>query len=273
MAHQGFKKNFTLLFKTYPLSLVSSHFLRFEGPSRLDNNHLRRILPERSDRKRGVLHCARTIVRRGEVAEPADKPGSVVDSHSSRRIVTDTLKQPTRRHRGPRHCLPIWSCSRWGLPCRPVARLAVRSYRTISPLPDPDTNAGPSAVSFCCTFRRLAPPRRYLAPCPVEPGLSSAFFRMTRLSGRLRHRHCRMVCGAVGRRGCPRGIAPALRRGILPRGAPPAIHGRLLRNTLRTSPPLRREGRERKARAKAQPSAPETLDDTRRRTRPSVARH
>src|SRR5690606_11293776 len=28
--------------------------------------------------------------------------------------------------------------------------------------------------AFCCTFRRLAPPRRYLAPCPVEPGLSSA---------------------------------------------------------------------------------------------------
>ena len=28
--------------------------------------------------------------------------------------------------------------------------------------------------TLCCTFRRLAPPRRYLAPCPVEPGLSSA---------------------------------------------------------------------------------------------------
>jgi len=26
---------------------------------------------------------------------------------------------------------------------------------------------------FCCTFRRLAPPRSYLAPCPMEPGLSS----------------------------------------------------------------------------------------------------
>ena len=51
---------------------------------------------------------------------------------------------------------------------------------------------GPSAVSFCCTFRQLAPPRRYLAPCPVEPGLSSAFLRMTRLSGRLRRGHCRM---------------------------------------------------------------------------------
>ena len=27
--------------------------------------------------------------------------------------------------------------------------------------------------AFCCTFRRLAPPRRYLALYPVEPGLSS----------------------------------------------------------------------------------------------------
>src|SRR4249919_3766840 len=47
---------------------------------------------------------------------------------------------------------------------------------------------GPSAVSFCCTFRRLAPPRRYLAPCPVEPGLSSARLRATRLPDRLRRR-------------------------------------------------------------------------------------
>ena len=27
--------------------------------------------------------------------------------------------------------------------------------------------------AFCCTFRGLAPPRRYLAPDPPEPGLSS----------------------------------------------------------------------------------------------------
>src|SRR5690606_15150046 len=27
--------------------------------------------------------------------------------------------------------------------------------------------------TFCCTFRRLTPPRNYLALCPVEPGLSS----------------------------------------------------------------------------------------------------
>jgi len=124
-----------------------------------------------------------------KVAEPADKPGSVVDSHSSRRNVAVTLKQPTRTRRGPRHEVPIWSCSRWGLPYRSVARLAVRSYRTISPLPRVPKNR--SAVSFCCTIRRLAPPRRYLAPCPVEPGLSSALLRVTRLPGRLRHVHCR----------------------------------------------------------------------------------
>jgi hypothetical protein len=51
--------------------------------------------------------------------KPADKPGSVVDSHSSRRTVASTLKQPTRKQREPRPCFPIWPCSGWGLPCRP----------------------------------------------------------------------------------------------------------------------------------------------------------
>src|SRR5690606_30137187 len=46
-----------------------------------------------------------------------------------------------------------------------VATCAVRSYRTISPLPGPKARRYP----FCCTFRRLAPPRRYLAPCPMSP--------------------------------------------------------------------------------------------------------
>ena len=46
----------------------------------------------------------------------AGKPGSVVDSHSSRRAVARKLKQPTRRLSEPHHCLPIWSCSGWRLP-------------------------------------------------------------------------------------------------------------------------------------------------------------
>ena len=52
-------------------------------------------------------------------------------------------------------------------PAISVARYAVRSYRTISPLPRK------GRYIFCGTFRRLTPPRRYLASCPVEPGLSS----------------------------------------------------------------------------------------------------
>jgi len=39
--------------------------------------------------------------------------------------------------------------------------------------------------AFCCTFRRLTPPRRYLAPCPAEPGLSSPGIFRRRLSGEL----------------------------------------------------------------------------------------
>lgn len=71
----------------------------------------------------------------GNKVESADKPGSVVGNHSSGPHVAMRLKQPTRGRRGPRHGPPIRSCSRWGLPCRSVARLAVRSCRTVSPLP------------------------------------------------------------------------------------------------------------------------------------------
>ena len=42
--------------------------------------------------------------------------------------------------------------------------------------------------TFCCTFRRLAPPRRYLASYPMEPGLSSPLQAGQRLSDQLRVR-------------------------------------------------------------------------------------
>jgi len=85
---------------------------------------------------RAAMPVARPALQENE-GEPADKPGSVVSSHSSRPCVAAGLEQPTRERRGPRHGSPIRPCSRWGLPCRSVARLAVRSYRTVSPLPDP----------------------------------------------------------------------------------------------------------------------------------------
>jgi len=48
-----------------------------------------------------------------------------------------------------------------------VTNRAVRSYRTLSPLP------ASGRYTFCCTFHKLTLPRCYLALCPVEPGLSS----------------------------------------------------------------------------------------------------
>lgn len=101
------------------------------------------------------------------------KPGSVVDSHSSRPAIAHWLKQPTRVQYGPYLMNPYLALLRveFTVP-RTVTRRAVRSYRTLSPLPDP-TYAGHRRFALCCTGRRLAPPRRYLAPCPMEPGLSS----------------------------------------------------------------------------------------------------
>ena len=105
------------------------------------------------------------------------KPGSVEGHHSSRRHVTIALKRPTQGQRGPRLCPSIWSCSRRGLPCRrmlPPTRCALTApfhpYRHQQELA---LWLIRRRSALCCTFRRLTPPRRYLAPCPVEPGLSS----------------------------------------------------------------------------------------------------
>ena len=59
--------------------------------------------------------------------EPTDKPGSVLNSHSSGTHVTVRLERPTRKPARAAPCRtrgaarsPIWSCSGWGLPCRLV---------------------------------------------------------------------------------------------------------------------------------------------------------
>ena len=59
---------------------------------------------------------ARSALTKKEV-KLAGKPGSVVDSHSSRRWIAPALKQPTRGQREQRQCPPIWPCSGWGLAC------------------------------------------------------------------------------------------------------------------------------------------------------------
>ena len=70
------------------------------------------------------------------MAELVDKPGSVVDNHSSRLCIATKLKQHTRMRIEPIHSMPIWPCSKWGLPCpATLAPQAVGSYPTISTLP------------------------------------------------------------------------------------------------------------------------------------------
>ncbi len=105
-----------------------------------------------------------------ERREPACKPGSVESSHSSGMRVAAHLERPTRELVWAHSALPYSVLLRVGFTVpQSVTTCAVRSYRTFSPLP----HIAVRRYIFCGTFRRLAPPRRYLAPCPVEPGLSS----------------------------------------------------------------------------------------------------
>src|SRR5574341_262376 len=85
--------------------------------------------------------------------------------------VTRHLVRPTRGSSGPgRTSPPIWPCSDWGLPCHallPAVRWALTPpFHPYPPL------GGRSLL--CGPLRRLTAPRRYLAVCPVELGLSSA---------------------------------------------------------------------------------------------------
>src|SRR3989440_5315550 len=70
-----------------------------------------------------------------------------------------------------RRGFPIWPCSRWGLPCRRV--LPPTRCALTAPFHPCRSREGLGRSALCCTFRGLAPPRRYLAPDPPEPGLSS----------------------------------------------------------------------------------------------------
>jgi hypothetical protein len=96
-----------------------------------------------------------------------------VDSHSSGTNVAACLKQPTRSQRGSRHMETYLVLLRVGFtlpPLLPAARCALTT--PFHPYLCSRTNHRRSAL--CGTFRRLSPPRCYLALYPLEPGLSSA---------------------------------------------------------------------------------------------------
>ena len=96
-----------------------------------------------------------------------------LNGHLSSPAVASQAQATYPRADGP----PCALCSvllRMGFTCAPaVTSRAVVSYTALPPLP-----GKPWAVHFCCTILGVASTRRYLASCPVKPGLSSpAAFR------------------------------------------------------------------------------------------------
>ena len=119
----------------------------------------------------------------GEKAGASNKPGSVENNHSSGIAVTSHLKQPTResvrnrRRTTPKR--PYWGVVRCPTPLFGLAPggvyHATSCYQSRGALlPHLFTLTRQAwRYIFCGTFHGLTPPRRYLAPCPKEPGLSS----------------------------------------------------------------------------------------------------
>src|SRR5690606_252299 len=95
------------------------------------------------------------------------------EDHFSGATVSGTLKQPTRDSDGAGRSSPLFGLAPGGVYlATPVSGRAVRSYRTLSPLPVLPLSSHRRSP-LCCTFRRLSTPGRYPAPCPAELGLSS----------------------------------------------------------------------------------------------------
>ena len=97
------------------------------------------------------------------------------DGHSSGTPVAGRLKQPTRAARPTdkalrrfrRRASLLFGFAPGGA-CRAadVAARAVRSYRTLSPLPPRALRPAIRRFAFCGAFPGVAPAGRYPAPCP-----------------------------------------------------------------------------------------------------------
>ena len=138
----------------------------------------------------------------GGKCQTACKPGSVAgrgprDGHSSGAPVTERLARPTRASdpkadcgglgppRAPIRLAPLYGLAPGGV-CRagPVAGPAVRSYRTLSPLPAGLTARAGGLLSVALSLGS-PPPGVTRLRASVEPGLSSAARGRRRPSGRL----------------------------------------------------------------------------------------
>ncbi len=157
----------------------------------------KRIAGENASWRRGDV--AHRPSSRAKLRQTACKPGSVPASKSGRWPFLWDVRCRTPRATDPdgdpkdRSCaVPIWSCSRWGLPCR--SRCRARGAL----LPHHFNLAGPLGLRrchFCGAVPGVAPGGCYPSPCPSwSPGLSSPPSQKERPSGHLTHRHYASAC-------------------------------------------------------------------------------
>jgi len=119
--------------------------------------------------------------------QTACKPGSVLgnprDGHSSGTSVAGRLARPTRTAvRKQTVAVPIWSCSRWGLPCRVCCRprgalLPHRFTLASAGSENPEPIGGLISVALSLGS---PPPDVIRHRVSVEPGLSSSHFHQGR---------------------------------------------------------------------------------------------
>ena len=165
--------------------------------------------------------CGQTACKPGSVPDRCTIGGAAI--HLGRQLPM-RLMRPTRAAGQETHrrtawtadAAPIWSCSRWGLPCRVHV-----TRRRGALLPHPFTLARPGIrrrFVFCGTFPGVAPAGCYPAPClPWSPDFPPLPCGQGRPSGRLtmiqtigRNRGRRNRCGGK----CPMPSQTVVRSGL-----------------------------------------------------------
>ena len=144
-----------------------------------------------------ILNKNQSITTENKI-ELADKPGSVEDNHSSGINVTAYLKRPTRSQRGSRLMGTYLVLLRVGF-TMPLLLPVTRCALTAPFHPYLCFKKSHRRSALCCTFRRLTPPRCYLAHYPMEPGLSSAIHPFQRK--RTKETLLQRLPGQLGRKG------------------------------------------------------------------------
>ena len=129
--------------------------MRGRGPPRRQTTRVRRGIKGRSRPVSRVLSWMAIHLGRTSPRASSDLPGGPAD-HRSRHAPHAPYLVLLRVGFALPPLLPAARCALTA-PFHPCRRRAAPLGRYV----------------FCGTFRGLAPPRRYLAPCPEEPGLSS----------------------------------------------------------------------------------------------------